>query len=74
MRITDAMGSKGTYQHGETNQDIIVNIHMREEDLHWQVYPGNVTLHSVTKTKKLHNVKWNMVMEQGNLKKGRNNW
>ena len=31
MRITDAVSNKGTYQHGETNQDIIVNTHMREE-------------------------------------------
>ena len=31
MRITDAMSNKGTYQRGETNQDIIVNTHMREE-------------------------------------------
>lgn len=48
MRITDVMGSKGTYHHGETNQDIMMNIYMREEkDLHWQVYPGNVKLHDV---------------------------
>ena len=31
MRITDAVSNKGTYQHGETNQGIIVNTHMREE-------------------------------------------
>jgi len=31
MRITDAMSNKGTYEHGETNRDIMVNTHMREE-------------------------------------------
>ena len=58
MRITDAMSNKGTYQRGETNQDIIVNTHMREEkDLYQQVYSGTVTLHSVIKTKKVQHVK-----------------
>lgn len=71
MRITDAMSNKGTYQHWETNQDIMVNTHMREEkDLYQQVYPGNVTLHSLTKTKKVQHVKQNM-MGKGNLKQRR---